>query len=236
MPSDELVDADVVEEEHPAAPPGRGDDDDSSSAWGCGCLALLVTVLAIIPGGCGMYWSAAAQRDHGEITIAEAKDRQATPSGTFVVLNGTPDPQHAAEIVGEGDDVGTVLLTLQGAPTLVIACRADHPLAEAVRDSSSAEALKQLDRQWTFEGRLIDGGDYMPDIPSFQLYRYITEHLKLEDEADARVLIVGETARSWLTRSRWGYGFAVALGLLALVGWIMTFRFWLASRGGRNAR
>lgn len=233
MSSEEPVEA-VILPEGPQRPVGNKKDDAGSEAFGCGCITAAITLLAIIPGGCGVYWSRSAQRDVGSVTLAQAEDRRATPSGSFVTLSGTPDPEHAVEIVGEGDDVGMTMFTLEGAPRLAIVCRANHPLSVIIRDDSDPAAFEKLDREWTFEGRLINGGDTMLDIPHFQIYRYVTEHLGLERVEDARVLIVGETAQSWVTKARWGYGFAAALGLLAAIGWVMTFRFWLAERAARS--
>ena len=88
---------------------------------GLALAAVILTVLALIPGGCGVCFSrAAAKPALGEIAPQRAEDRQAVPSGSFVVLRGRPDLDHIVEVTGKGhykgDYAGTVLLTLEKRP------------------------------------------------------------------------------------------------------------------------
>ena len=88
----------------------------ASDSLGCALVAVILTVLALIPCGCGVYLSrAAAKPALDEITPQRAEDRQAVPSGSFVVLRGRPDLDHIVEVTGNVDHAGAVLLTLEGA-------------------------------------------------------------------------------------------------------------------------
>jgi hypothetical protein len=230
MSSENPVHAELVLPEGSTNTSDKSNGRAEPGAVGCGCLATIVTLLALLPGGCGMYWSNGAKRDVGEISIEQAENREMTPSGSFVTLRGTPDLETAAKIVGQGDNIGTILLTFDGASRLVIVCRENHPLAAALSDDSDDAALQNVTKEWQLEGRLYDGGDYMADTPSFQIYQYIMQDLGLPNLDDARVLIVGETAQGWVTKSYWAFGFAAILGLFAIIGWVATCREWMKSR------
>jgi len=208
--------------------------------------SIAVTALAVL-----LLWSAFGGKGEpaailGEVSPEQALDARAVPSEAFITLTGQPDVSKIAPAYVMGPGGGHDLwLALQGAPRLVIQCRADHPLGRAIRAAGPGNALRRdpaaaaaVARPWTLDGRIYDvtrRERLLGQVSSSSVRLYAESALGAKPDEPLRLLVVGETPASARAAERTAAVVAALLAVLAIVLWTVTIRSFARDRAARWA-
>ena len=158
----------------------------------------------------GVHLVGEYERGTHQLTLRQAANRTVAPSGTYVAITGTPNPDTQVSVGSEA------LFTLQGEPRLILYCPAGGECAQAVGRFEPR----------AFAGRLYDGQDAAIDQASKGALGPAIEQLAgslgLPSGKDARVLRLGETLAGkkvlgWVALVLAGLCGAVAVALEVLV-------------------
>lgn len=200
--------------------------------------AVVVTLLSAL-----LLWGAVSPReetaaDLGEVAPARALDRKAAPAGAFVTVSGHPDATRIGYAYSAGPwGQGDVMLVLHETPGLIIYCQQSHPLTQAAHRSRRGPGREVTDgpllRSWTIGGRICDGartGGQPVQIPEDEVRRFARENLGLKSDEEFRVLVAGATPRDARAAARNAFLFALFMGAVAVLLWVICIRSTLQRR------
>ncbi|MBM4042667.1 MAG: hypothetical protein FJ290_29615 [Planctomycetes bacterium] len=197
-------------------------------------LFVAAAMISIVAGL--VLWGALTQEqeaplDVGTVSIVQALDPEAVPSGAFGTVVGTPDPSRVAPLYGMGPGrEQDVLLVFRDAPRLVLHLRAKHPLAQAAyRHPPMAKdrpvAAGEFEEAWRLSGRFCDADKYSdPNLGSagVSIQQFAVERLGVAQGESVRVLAVGVTPAEVARAAQTAVFFGVGMTLVAIVLWALA--------------
>jgi len=195
--------------------------------------AVMVSLLAAL-----VLWGGATTEGDslvvlGEVEPARALDATALPAGAFITVTGHPDTSRVAPVQAmlQPREQG-VMLPLREAPGLILHCRHDHPLTDALRrrlrpalDARATGPAADLTVPWTLSGRICDAETYTdPQGASTgaSVREFAAERLGLKADQAVRVLEVGTTPADVHRSARTAALFGAGMTLVAIVLWTLA--------------